>query len=369
VSLAPFHTDHEDVGPSEPRALAARRELLERVHEFVLKHDLAVNGYNLAAICNALSGSSSKMAEAFATREMSGQPIDQRWLDSVMRLDPETGHRMAELEKLMDQLEYALMRFAQTARSAKNDTSEQRGAIHAQIAGMGVSDEQDRFEIAQVITASRAILARIESVEKAMARSEAETTHLRAHLAKARIEADVDHLTKLPNRRAFERRLASAAQRAQLEREPLCVAFCDVDHFKAVNDDHGHDAGDRVLVAIASLLSEHASHDCFIARQGGEEFVMLLFGFEADAAWRKLDGIRRAQASKRLLNRDTGQPFGKITFSAGLAEVQGIHDTRAALGRADAALYRAKRAGRDRVETYREEMERGAADGPPVATS
>ena len=91
-----------------------------------------------------------------------------------------------------------------------------------------------------------------------MARSEAETEQLRDSLAKARIEADVDHLTRLPNRRAFERRLISATLAARERGEPLSFAFVDVDHFKQVNDSHGHAAGDRVLCALAASLSEGA---------------------------------------------------------------------------------------------------------------
>ncbi|MFU7529367.1 diguanylate cyclase domain-containing protein [Qipengyuania sp. ASV99] len=333
------------------RADQARRDLLERITEFVLKYDLNVTGSNLSAIGTALSGANAALAKAFAEREMASQPIDQRWLDSVVRLDPEAAGRMDELERLMDKMEYSLMRFAQTAKSAQSETSEHRGAIGAQIKAMTESggDAGPRGEVDRVIDLSRAMLDRIEQIETAMERSQAETDQLRDSLAKARVEADVDHLTRLPNRRAFERRLTSAAQQAQTTGKPLSVAFCDVDHFKAVNDTHGHDAGDRVLVAIASILNTNASDDCFVARHGGEEFVVMFYGFDKDAALQKLDGIRRAQAMKQMINRETGKPFGKITFSGGIAEVCGVDDTREALARADQALYEAKATGRNRI--------------------
>lgn len=344
---------HQQANPSaQPsRAELARRDLLDRIADFVLRHDLTVTGSNLAAIATALSGANAKLAEAFAAREISGDPIDQRWLDTVVRLDPETGARMTELEKLMDKLEYSLMRFAQTAKSAHDETSEHRGAIDAQIQEMekGSNDNSPGGGMERVIELSHAMLERISQVEGAMERSQAETDHLRESLAKARTEADVDHLTRLPNRRAFERRLTSAAQTAERSGTPLCVAFCDVDHFKAINDTHGHDAGDRVLVAIASTLNSNASDTCFVARHGGEEFVVLFYGLDKDEAWRKLDGIRRAQAMKHMVNRDTGKPFGKVTFSGGIAAVTGIDDTREALARADEALYRAKAEGRNRI--------------------
>lgn len=338
-------------GNSSSHANEARKDLLKRIGDFTIKHDLQVTGPNLSAICGAMSGSNAEIAEAFAAREISGEPIDQRWLDKIVRLDPESNARMAELEKLSDQLEYSLMRFAQMAKTAHDETSDHRGALDAQIEAIENVDASDEpgDGVKRIIDLSRAMLERIEQAEKAMERSNAETEKLRESLAKARMEADVDFLTRLPNRRAFERRFVTASTEARAKNKPLCVAFCDVDHFKAVNDKHGHEAGDRVLVSIAATLSENASDECFVGRHGGEEFVVLLYGHDKDAAWRKLDGIRRAQAAKQLMNRETGKPFGKITFSGGIAEVTENSDTRSALVRADEALYQAKEEGRNRI--------------------
>ncbi len=334
------------VSVASPRVFEARRDLLERISTFALRHSLEVNGVNLATICGALSGSNVPLAKAFAAREISGDPIDQRWLDTLVRLDPETGGRMSELERLMDQLEYSLIRFAQTAKLAADETSEHRGAIDAQVTALGAAGGG---EVDRVIGLSRAMLERVTQIESAMERSQNETLSLRKNLAKARMEADIDHLTGLPNRRAFERRLASANIEARAKGEHLCVAFCDIDHFKSVNDTHGHDAGDRVLCAVAGTLNDIASDDCFIARHGGEEFVLLFYGLAKDAALAKLDSIRRAMAVKALTNRETGRPFGKITFSGGVAEVTEQDDPRSALSRADAALYQAKQEGRNRI--------------------
>ncbi|MEM9310143.1 MAG: GGDEF domain-containing protein [Pseudomonadota bacterium] len=334
-----------------PRVREARVDLLERISAFAMKHNLEVNGTNLAAICNALSGSNAQLAEAFVTREISGEPIDQRWLNTLERLDPETNDRIAELETLMDQLEYSLIRFAQTAKTAADETSDHRGALDAQITAMDqVKTGGDAgAEVARVIDLSRTMLESIARVESAMEKSQAETDSLRENLAKARMEADVDHLTRLPNRRAFERRLASAAAQARANKEPLCVAFCDIDHFKAVNDTHGHEAGDRILCAVASTLNSLASDDCFVARHGGEEFVLLFHGLTRYDAFEKLDGVRRAMSVKQLMNRETGRPFGKVTFSGGLAQVGEQGDPRDALAVADAALYQAKEQGRNRI--------------------
>ena len=101
---------------------------------------------------------------------------------------------------------------------------------------------------------------------------------------------------------------------------------------------------------MASTLNSVAADDCFVARHGGEEFVLLFYGLAKDVAFEKLDGVRRAMAVKQLMNRETGRPFGKVTFSGGLAQVTDHDDPRIALAQADEALYQAKQNGRNRIE-------------------
>jgi diguanylate cyclase len=152
-----------DASPAASRAEEARRALLVRIAEFVELHDLAVTASNLATICGGLSGSHPELAQAFTAREIAGEPIDQRWLDTLARLDPDSHSRIAGLEALMDKLEYSLVRFAQTARSAQSETSDHRGALGAQIEAMAEVELAPAAagELARVIDLSRAMLARI----------------------------------------------------------------------------------------------------------------------------------------------------------------------------------------------------------------
>lgn len=347
----------KDQAKSGERAREARAELMEKIAQFVLENEVDITGSNLATVAEGLTGSKPELSKAFAAQEISGEPVNQSWLDSLMRKatsdrkDRADGERMKALEKLMDRMEGQLTRFSDVTRTAKNESTEHRGAIDAHIEEISRSEIEGslRAELDRVIAISQAMVERMNQVEVAMERSQAETTLLRNSLDKARQEADIDHLTRLPNRRAFERRLEKAMQMVEATGEALSVAICDVDHFKAVNDTHGHDAGDRVLVAVAAILNSHASADCFVARHGGEEFVLVYQGADKDEAWRRLDAVRRAQAAKRMINRDTGKAFGRITFSGGIAQVENREDARAALGRADAALYKAKKEGRNRI--------------------
>lgn len=154
-------------------------------------------------------------------------------------------------------------------------------------------------------------------------------------------QTKTDPLTGLPNRRAFTAALDAALKKAAHSGEPLAVAVLDVDHFKTVNDLHGHDEGDRVLVALADMLKSQAAGRGLAARHGGEEFVILMPGVTLEEARLQCEFMRQAVG---LL------PIGlPVSVSIGLA-ARGREDTAETLfRRADQALYEAKRGGRDRV--------------------
>ncbi|MEU7906194.1 GGDEF domain-containing protein [Actinoplanes sp. NPDC049118] len=149
--------------------------------------------------------------------------------------------------------------------------------------------------------------------------------------------AERDALTGLPNRRIWDVMLPAALARAARDGVPVSVAILDLDRFKVFNDAHGHQRGDRLLKEAAAAWSEGLRGGDLLARYGGEEFVVLLPGTGSGEAAGLLDRMRGLT------------PMG-CTFSAGLATWDGTEHGEALLYRADRALYRAKAAGRDRVE-------------------
>ncbi len=158
-----------------------------------------------------------------------------------------------------------------------------------------------------------------------------------------------DPLTGTGNRRMLELRLAEEIQRARRYERALTAVFLDLDHFKQVNDRHGHGVGDAVLVRVAESLHARLRHSDHLARFGGEEFVLLLPETGLDAALALVERMRTAVAELRIPEL---QP-GHITLSAGLAQWQPGESADALLHRADQALYRAKAAGRNRAHVDR----------------
>ncbi len=160
-------------------------------------------------------------------------------------------------------------------------------------------------------------------------------------------EANTDHLTKLPNRRAIDGRLHRTFARPFDEASRDCLVMIDIDHFKSINDTHGHDIGDSVIRMVASLLKKGAGPTGYPARWGGEEFALLLTGTDNEAAVRIAEDIRIALAAARWNRKKDGEPLGVITASFGVAERKDGDSLLIFAKRADAALYAAKAAGRN----------------------
>ena len=159
--------------------------------------------------------------------------------------------------------------------------------------------------------------------------------------------ANVDGLTGVGNRRYFDQRAATELSRSRRHHQPLACVMLDLDHFKTLNDTHGHPFGDEVLRRMGQLLTETCRTEDVVCRYGGEEFVVLTPGLDRKAASGLAERLRRAIAAIEL---QAGGTSVKLTCSFGVAEVDVSTQSSADLvRRADKALYEAKRGGRNRV--------------------
>ncbi len=196
---------------------------------------------------------------------------------------------------------------------------------------------------------SSEMVARTRVAEAQLRQTKTELASLRETLAEARRDADTDPLTELPNRRAFKRELETAIEECRRQKKPLSLAFCDLDHFKRINDQFGHDAGDRVLRYVARKLRDDFSKIGVVGRFGGEEFVVMLPDHTLKAAHAAMDRCREELASRNLYTASDNSSLGTVTFSGGVTVMSDDDGSAELLRRADEALYRAKGAGRNRV--------------------
>ncbi|MBS3930721.1 MAG: GGDEF domain-containing protein [Sphingomonadales bacterium] len=338
-------TKQEDDQPDRRENLRLRQ--LDEVARFLAAHQLEVNAATLTIGWNYLTGADSQLVRAIDRQVQARKQVTLEWLDEELGRNGRADE-VAALADLMQRLENSIDEFGKASRDAHTATSEYHTALEGHVNELEQVTRAGEV-ISDLANIAKVMLRRTRDIEKQMLRSEAQTRALRRRLDEARRSAEEDHLTGLPNRRAFEAVFEEQFRQARAATEPLCLAFCDIDHFKKINDEHGHEAGDRVLKLVADSLARLSNDYCHVARHGGEEFVVLLRGETLEQARAQLDHLREQLAARRLVNRANDKPFGQVTFSAGVADVFACGDPRTALRAADMALYRAKQEGRNRV--------------------
>lgn len=172
------------------------------------------------------------------------------------------------------------------------------------------------------------------------------TIYMRDMLADMRAESQTDRLSNLLNRRGFEAQVDVLLKRHRGGAMPVCMIICDLDHFKQINDEFGHAAGDQVIAMFSGLLRTSASVEFVVGRIGGEEFAVFLPSATSSVARLFAEGVRSAFAGMQVKDVPT---FRRFTASFGVAEMIRDEDFSSLLRRADTALYEAKRDGRNRV--------------------
>lgn len=176
-----------------------------------------------------------------------------------------------------------------------------------------------------------------------------EINQLKDQLEQYRKEAIKDPLTRIDNRRGFEQKLQSAINKAYEDGTSLCLIIADIDHFKIINDTHGHLVGDNVLRMVAATMKESVKGRDSVARIGGEEFAIILPDTPLEGATKLADDMRISFEKYDLKKKKTGESLGKITLSFGVTEYKRGEVTDDFVNRADKALYQSKNTGRNRI--------------------
>jgi diguanylate cyclase len=211
------------------------------------------------------------------------------------------------------------------------------------------SREQVRSVVDALVESTREMRETNKALEERLALSKTEISNLQQSLEAIRAESLTDPLTGLGNRKYFDRSIDATVQNALATGEPLSLLMFDIDHFKSFNDSYGHLTGDQVLRLVGMSLKQTIKGQDITARYGGEEFAVVLPNTALRQALTVADHIRRAVMSKELKKKSTGEILGRVTISVGVSMLKPGDDTDSLIERADACLYAAKRAGRNRV--------------------
>ena len=251
----------------------------------------------------------------------------------------------ADMRRLTAELLSAITHFSGETKDYQSGLSEQMEAIP------GIEDNSGlQGLLHNVMSQLSGMMDSGDHLTDKLEHSRQEIDDLKEKLAKIQTESERDFLTGVYNRKALDKKLEEAIEDCTTENKPLCMLMIDVDHFKAFNDEHGHLIGDEVLKIVAKCLTDSVKGKDVVARFGGEEFTVLLPNTPIGGGMIVADAIRSMIATKKLKHRDSGQDYGQLTVSVGVASYATQSDTIPTfIKRADDALYRAKNSGRNCV--------------------
>lgn len=321
------------------------------VLQLLKRHDARPNPRNYAIWYAYVAGAAPDLTKALDILQSNrteyseelGRELWERYFDSQLpeRSVGDVGDRLRgqvdEVVRILEESMSGSRAYGTALRSAAGQLAD----VNALDAVKGV--------IASLAAETQAMADRTRALETRLENTGREVDDLRRALDASRREAMIDGLTEIANRKAFDARLRESAIQAMEAGEPLSLLMADIDFFKKFNDTHGHQMGDQVLRLVARVLSESLTGRDLPARYGGEEFAIVLPGTAIAGAVAVGDKIRERVSTRQLVRRSTQEKLGGITLSIGAAQFRMGEPLGEFIERADAALYRAKTAGRNRV--------------------
>jgi diguanylate cyclase len=326
-------------------------ELSRRVMDDLERRGMAPTAVNYELWTHFLGHPGGALAQEIERLLSEGEVITDTLADSLASAHLPRARLTDQIREAGEQLNKELDAVAVAIKQAQK-SSERYGQTLA-VAGNDLDARLDPADVKQLVetlsAATRIIQRENQSLEQRLDESTAEVGRLRDHLEQVRRDATTDALTKLANRKGFDDALDRVCEQAMADGQPLCLAVIDIDHFKKFNDTWGHQTGDQVLRYVAGVIARMAPSPRFAARYGGEEFAMIFPREQVSEVLKTLESIRQEVASRQLKRRSTNDDLGTITLSSGLAEWLIGETADELVGRADAALYASKHAGRNRV--------------------
>ena len=256
------------------------------------------------------------------------------------RIDTVGGQIVDEIEQVMAMIDAAV-------GSATNYTESLANATQ----NLGDAKDRDalRTIVESLVLATKDMEKNNHRLEESLKISKQEINQLQVNLEAVRNESLTDPLTSLANRKYFDQALDKSLAHSAASGDPVSLMLTDIDHFKKFNDTFGHLTGDQVLRLVALAVKQNVKGQDMAARYGGEEFAIILPATPLRSALTVADHVRRAVMTKELMKRSTGEHLGRVTVSVGVATAHRGDTVQSLIERADACLYAAKRAGRNRV--------------------
>ncbi|MGY6569223.1 MAG: diguanylate cyclase [Salinarimonas sp.] len=318
----------------------------EAAMRLLQQHGLMPSALNYALMLAITSGVAPMARDAIAEMGKRGEALDDTACErlfgayatgALAKIHDEAGARLREE---IERMSGAVERHHRVTSHYTSTVDDALATIELEVDTGNLADA-----VRGLLHGSRLMAFENRALQEALEQTRAELARLREEVALRRTESLTDTLTGVPNRRAFDQKLAQLFE----ENRPIGLLMIDIDHFKAINDQHGHGFGDQVLRLIASVIGANVRDGDLVARIGGEEFALVMDGAGESEALIVAEKVRKAIAARKIVKRGSGSVMAKVSISVGIATRRVDDDPQSLLDRADAGLYRAKEQGRNCV--------------------
>jgi len=324
-------------------------ELLRMILPLMSKHQVPITPQNYAVWFDYVRGSNPELKSEMQQLVDAGAAFTEKLNEQLFekyKSECDTRHFSrirGEMSELMDDLSDSL-------QDAGDQAQHFGGHLDGVVEDVQHSSNMDDIKdlLSSLVQETRTMRKSTQLLHEHLEAKSREIILLQEELEQERKRASTDPLTGLANRRAFTDALIKACNDVDTP-DNLSLIMVDIDHFKQVNDAHGHLIGDRVIRFIAKVLQENTKGKDLAARFGGEEFVVMLTATGLRGAEAVANTIRTAIAEARLVRADNKQPLGQITASLGVASYHPGEDPLETINRTDQAMYQSKRSGRNQV--------------------
>jgi diguanylate cyclase len=325
-------------------------ELLRATLALMNLHSAAFNPVTYAVCYEYVGGVNARLNQAFDHFTRSEPRLSD---DTMVRLYRE--HIAGIDDKTMERISTDMQRVMTGVSESAARTGSEAGDFTQHLAGLSAAlQSSDRepldLHLGQALQQTESMRSSAAALQAQVNASRREIEHLRADLQRAREDVFVDSLTKVLNRKGLDHKMGQLMRTPPVNGTRHALVMLDIDHFKSINDTHGHLMGDRVLSALGELLKLSVGEaGSTVARYGGEEFAVLLPNATPALAQEVAERIRLRTKALKIRQKQTNEVVLTLTLSAGVAAHQHGEEATDWIARADKALYQSKESGRDRV--------------------
>ena len=326
-------------------------EFLRLALPFMSRYSVPVTPENYAVWYEYVAGSNLLLKEAIDALITAEEQVDQEVTADLYRkfVDPTDMSRFDEAQQALRSLAESVTSSLVSANGEVSKYEESLKQCSSQLDG-NMNPEEFKSLVCTLEASTQRMSTGSQDLQQHLQESRREAETLREELAKARAEAKTDAMTGLANRKGFDEAIGRLGNTAGQTLSEASLLICDIDKFKSINDTYGHLFGDKVIKAVADVLSKQTKGKDLAARFGGEEFVVLLPETDIDGAVAVAESIRRTIENSRVVRPKTGEEIRRLTISIGVTRFAEGEEVKEAISRADEALYAAKENGRNRVE-------------------